>query len=134
MRVINLVVIHCSDSDIQAHDNIETVRGWHVNERGWKDIGYHYFISKDGAVHLGRDEQTIGAHVSGHNSRSIGICLSGRDEFTFRQFRTLEKLVKNICQRYALTKQDVLAHHDLDPDKTCPNFDVHKLVSGWDWH
>jgi len=134
MRVIDLIVVHCSDSDIPAHDNIETVREWHVKERGWRDIGYHYFISKDGILHPGRAEETAGAHVSGHNSRSIGICLSGRTGFTREQFESLEKLLKDICNRYALEKKDILAHNDLDPMKSCPNFDLHKLIASWDWH
>jgi N-acetylmuramoyl-L-alanine amidase len=134
MRSIKLVVVHCSDSDIKAHDNIETIRGWHVKERGFSDVGYHYFISKDGKVHSGRPEETVGAHAVRHNSGSIGVCLSGRREFTAEQFGALEILLKDICFRYALGKQDIVAHNDLDPSKTCPNFDVHKLISSWEWH
>lgn len=125
--------MHCSDSDILAHDNIETIREWH-HERGFSDVGYHYFINKTGAVLSGRTEDTIGAHVRGHNSGSIGICLSGRHEFTREQFIALEALVKDVCKRHDLGKQDILAHHDLDAGKTCPNFDVHEVVSGWAWH
>jgi N-acetylmuramoyl-L-alanine amidase len=134
MRDINLIVVHCSDSDIPAHDNIETVRRWHVEERGWSDIGYHFFITKDGNVHVGRSEDTVGAHVAGHNRRSIGICLSGQHLFTDNQFRSLEGLLKHLCEKYKIEKKDILAHHDLQPAKTCPNFDLHKLLSSWDWH
>lgn len=134
MRVIDLIVIHCSDSDMPAHDNIETVKSWHVKERGWKDIGYHYFISKDGGLHQGRDEETIGAHVSGFNTRSVGICLSGRHEFTAEQFRELEILCIDLTQRYGLSKSDILGHCELDHAKTCPNFDFKKLLSSWEWH
>lgn len=134
MRKINLIVVHCSDSDIPAHDNVETVRRWHVQERGFSDIGYHYFIDKGGHVYPGRTEDTIGAHVKGHNSRSIGICLSGRTEFTDDQFQALEVLLKDICHRYSLEKKDILGHRDLQPAKTCPNFDVHEKISKWDRH
>lgn len=133
MRVINLVVIHCSDSDIPSHDNIDTIRKWH-HERGWKDIGYHYFIDKTGNVYTGRLEEHIGAHVKGYNSRSIGICLSGRDKFTDEQFRSLERLSLDILKRYGLSKLDVLAHCDLDAFKTCPNFDLESLVATWKWN
>lgn len=133
-RKINWIVVHCSDSDVPAHDNIETLRGWHVNENGWSDIGYHYFIDKRGNVHTGRSEDIKGSHVRGHNSGSIGVCLSGRHEFTAEQFRSLEKLLKDICKRHELSKQDILAHNDLDGSKTCPNFDVHALISSWEWH
>lgn len=143
MRKINLIVVHCSDSDIKAHDNIETVRSWHT-ERGFigpdgvegthDDIGYHYFITKNGDVHTGRPEDSVGAHVAGHNSRSIGVCLSGRKLFTDDQFRSLEKLLKELCKKYSLAKTDILEHNDLDKGKTCPNFDLHSKLASWDWH
>lgn len=157
-RKIHWVVVHCSDSDIPTHDNIDTVRQWHTLPKmpleiakkihegllpkteahkygnGWTDIGYHYFISKDGAVHTGRSEDTIGSHVRGHNSGSLGICLSGRNEFTKEQFVALEALLKDICLRHELFKQDILGHRDLDPHKACPNFDIHGLISSWSWH
>lgn len=133
MRVINLVVIHCSDSDIKAHDNPETINEWHI-ARGFSSIGYSYFIDKGGNVHTGRPEEEIGAHCRGFNTRSIGICLSGRHEFTDVQFQSLEVLVKDICKRYAIEKSDIVGHCELDAKKTCPNFDVHALVSKWEWH
>lgn len=131
MRKIDLIVVHCSDSDIPSHDNIETIRKWHVNERGWSDIGYHYFITKDGTVHTGRPLNIAGAHVRGYNSRSIGICLSGRNGFTDEQFKSLERLCRELVSKFNLTKLDILAHHDLDKGKTCPNFKVGELVATW---
>lgn len=132
MRGVDLVVIHCSDSDHAHHDNIKIIENWH-KERGFKKIGYHYVITKDGKIHQGREEQEIGAHAQGYNKRSIGICLTGKNKFTEAQFETLEKLVKDICERYAIQKQDVLAHNELNPDKTCPNFDLHHEISKWNW-
>lgn len=158
MRKINLIVVHCSDSDVPSHDNIDTIRGWHTLPKmpkdvaegikngklqkseaykygnGWSDVGYHFFIAKTGDVFHGRSEHTVGAHVAGFNSRSIGICLSGRNGFTSNQFLALGVLVKDLCEKYDIEKKDVLAHHDLQPAKTCPNFDLHKLMSSWNWH
>lgn len=134
MRAINLIIIHCSDSDAPAHDNIETIRKWHVEERGWKDIGYNYFIDKRGALHPGRPEEEAGSHCRGYNSRSIGICLSGKHKFTPEQFPVLEVLLIDLCSRYGLEKKDILAHCDLDPSKTCPNFDLHSWLSSLNWH
>jgi len=31
------------------------MRRWHVDDRGWDDVGYYYFIKKDGTVQPGRD-------------------------------------------------------------------------------
>lgn len=131
MRPIDLIVVHCSDSDVQAHDNIETIRTWHVKENGWSDIGYNFFIPKDGNVHIGRDEEFAGAHVRGFNRRSIGVCLSGKKLFTDAQFHSLGELCKGLMIKYGISKDRVVGHCDLDPLKTCPNFDLKKLVDSW---
>jgi N-acetylmuramoyl-L-alanine amidase len=132
-RTIHWIVIHCSASSLPAHDNIETITQWHL-ERGFRTCGYHYFIKSDGTVQIGRNENERGAHVAGHNTASIGICLSGEHKFTDAQFKSLETLLKDICKRHDLEKQDILGHFELDNKKTCPNFDVHKWLSGLNWH
>ena len=124
MRKINKIIVHCSDSDVKAHDDISVIKGWHVNERGWSDVGYHFFIKKDGAVQKGRELATVGAHVKGHNSDSIGICLAGRHNFTTAQFDTLKVLLYDLTHQFLLTTNDVYGHRDFDKHKTCPNFDV----------
>lgn len=146
---INKIIIHCSASDDPGHDNLEAIKDLHTsppskvfkwgkyttNGRGWSDVGYHFFISKNGVLFNGRPENIIGAHARGHNRDSIGICLSGeRNLPTAEQGKTLEKICKDLCKRYALSKMDIIGHKDLDNKKTCPNFDVHELVSSWDWH
>lgn len=145
MRKINKLVIHCSDSDNPKHDNVETIRKWHT-ERGFigpdgiegteDDIGYHYIITQDGKVHPGRDERNIGAHVKGHNSDSIGICLTGgkRTVANEAQKESLEILLINLCTKYNLSKMDILAHNDLDKNKTCPIFDLHGYLAKLSWH
>lgn len=128
MRKIDSIVIHCSDSDVPSHDNIETVRKWHVEERGWSDVGYHYFIRKNGDVHTGRPEHIAGAHVAGHNSRSIGVCLSGRHRFDGVQFESLRQLVKLLQEKYNIPDENIYGHRDLFNGKTCPNFDVKEIL------
>lgn len=124
MRKINKIIVHCSDSDYSHHDDISVIRDWHVNERGWSDVGYHFFIKKDGTVQKGRDLATVGAHVEGHNSDSIGICLGGRHNFTTKQFYALKVLLYDLTHQFFLTTNDVYGHRDFDKNKTCPNFDV----------
>ena len=145
MRKIDLIVVHCSATDETHQDSIEAVRELHISNtskkfkwgpydtfgKGFSDIGYHYLITKDGTVHTGRPLGIAGAHVRGYNSRSIGICLSGRDGFTPEQFRSLERLCRELVSKFNLTKLDILAHHDLDKGKTCPNFKVSELVATW---
>lgn len=131
MRNINLIIVHCSDSDIPGHDNIETIRKWHIEENGWSDVGYHYFITKDGEVHSGRSLERAGAHCKGFNKSSIGICLSGRNEFTEEQFQSLRDIIKDeLIPNLGLSIIDILGHRDLNKGKSCPNFDVQEILRG----
>ena len=120
-RKINLIVWHCSDSDNPNHDNVETITKWHI-ERGFATIGYHFLITKDGRVHKGRDLDAIGAHVKGHNSRSIGICLTGKGKFSKEQKTALKELTERLLESYNLDWSNVKLHNELDVNKTCPNF------------
>jgi hypothetical protein len=58
-------------------EKVAEVRRWHVQDRGWKDIGYHFLIDRDGTVAKGRPVEQVGAHTMDHNVGSIGISLFG---------------------------------------------------------
>lgn len=126
MRDINLIVIHCSDSDHLHHDNVSAIRKWHVEENGWSDIGYHYFIQKSGRLNICRPISVKGAHVKAYNSTSIGVCLSGKDikRFTSAQLDTLDSLLLNLIRIFDLDVFDVVGHCELDKNKTCPNISI----------
>ena len=49
----------------------------YINVMHWAGIGYHYYITKDGTIWASRPDCTVGAHASGGNSDSIGICFEG---------------------------------------------------------
>lgn len=51
------------------------LRGWrnyHVNGRGWSDIGYQYGIDQAGRIWSLRGDR-VGAHTAGHNSTTVGV-------------------------------------------------------------
>lgn len=127
MREINLITLHCSDSDIPEHDNVETIDRWH-KQRGWKGIGYHWYIDKKGGLWSGRAESEVGAHAAGYNENSIGICLGGRNSFTEEQFERCASIVASMLDRYNLDIKDVVGHNELNPEKTCPNFPIENVI------
>lgn len=61
----------------------EGIRNYHVNERGWRDIGYHLGIGPDSSLWLLRPVTMTGAHSTGYykgnavNYCSIGIAMIG---------------------------------------------------------
>lgn len=77
MRKINDLIVHCAATYDTMDIGVKEIRKVHVDENGWKDIGYHFVIRRDGTVEKGRDVSVIGAHVLNHNANSIGICLAG---------------------------------------------------------
>ncbi len=141
-RRTDYIVVHCSatppDSDIGA-DEIDQ---WH-RDRGWDGIGYHAVIRRDGEVEFGRHFDEAGAHVQGHNFRSVGVCMVGgidddgeaENNFTEEQFESLRDTVVFLKRAYPHAR--ILGHRDLSPDldgdgvieehewvKDCPSFDV----------
>ncbi len=75
-RPITEIVIHCSATGDDYDYPIDSIVKSH-RMRGFRAIGYHYYITKDGVVHKGRDLKVKGAHVSGHNATTIGVCYEG---------------------------------------------------------
>ena len=53
MRKINHIVVHCSATPEGKDYSIDTIRKWHT-DRGWRDIGYHAVVYRNGEVHQGR--------------------------------------------------------------------------------
>lgn len=133
LRKIKTIILHCSDSDVPAHDNIEAIREWHT-ERGFvgpdgvegthDDVGYHFFVTRGGLVMSGRSEDQVGAHAQGHNAYSIGICFSGKmfKDFKSNQFGAGRRLVEKLLKKYGLSKSDVKLHREFNKGKSCPNF------------
>ena len=72
-RRIDLIVIHCSATRATQRYTVDDCRRDH-RARGFADIGYHYYITRDGVVHAGRPLYMVGAHATGYNAYSIGIC------------------------------------------------------------
>jgi N-acetylmuramoyl-L-alanine amidase len=88
------VVIHHSATS--PNTKAESIKRYHVEERGWDDIGYHWIIEADGRIVQGRSESTVGAHAlnpkPSRNQTHIGICVIGNDQFSAKQYLALRGL------------------------------------------
>ena len=115
---IKYITIHCSDSDVKAHDDIQVIDKWH-RLNGFKKVGYNYFLTKSGKIQTGRGEGEVLAHAKGHNKGHIAICLSGRKEFNDAQHFNLINLINNIMSRHDIER--IYYHNELNKYKTCPN-------------
>ncbi len=128
-RTINAVIVHCTASDVPEHDRKmrEYIWKWHVEENGWKSWGYHFGIKKNGEIVTLRPLNIAGAHCKGHNKATIGIVLSGMNDFSEAQFESLRRLLKEIYKDYNLTSDNVFPHSYFC-DKKCPNFDLRRVI------
>lgn len=79
--VTHLIVHHQgAAASTTSSDWAAKVRGiwnYHVNDRGWSDIGYNYLIAPNGVIFEGRGDNVLGAHFSGMNGGTMGVCLLG---------------------------------------------------------
>lgn len=130
MRPINEIIIHCTGTIPDDTTTVESIRHYHVTHNGWKDIGYHYVIYRDGSIHQGRPVDVQGAHCEGHNQRSIGICYVGgldsnkkpKDTRTVAQMAALRQLVKSLKTVFPTISK--VSGHNQYSSKACPCFNV----------
>ena len=127
-RDVDRVFLHCSASDKPAHDDIAVIRDWHVNGNGWDDVGYHYFIRKDGIVEAGRPLEMTPAAQAGHNTATIAICLHGlaKERFTKAQYRSLIALTGETHHAYG--GMITFHGHTEVSAKSCPVFDYRSVL------
>ena len=134
------IVIHCSATQPSMDIGATKIREWHTKPRpagrGWRDIGYHGVIRRDGTFEKGRNLDQVGAHVRYHNDHSIGICMVGgvdasnkpESNFTKEQYETLRIKVKEWLREYPGC--EVVGHHDLYDGKACPSFNAKEWWNG----
>ncbi|USY19735.1 peptidoglycan-binding domain-containing protein [Nocardiopsis exhalans] len=55
------------------------IQNFHMDTRGWADVGYNFLVDQAGNVYEGRGWLVVGAHAAPHNTSHIGVCFIGRD-------------------------------------------------------
>ncbi|GAB4213145.1 MAG: hypothetical protein OHK0013_36740 [Sandaracinaceae bacterium] len=68
---------HTVTGSTDPRRQVRGIQAFHMNSRGWCDIGYHFLIGIDGTIYEGRPLHLLGAHVGGNNSGNIGISFVG---------------------------------------------------------
>ena len=145
MRKIDEVIIHCTATrpawmaGAKTSEKVAEVKRWHVKDRGWSDIGYHFLIDRDGTVAKGRPVSRTGAHVKGHNTGTIGVSLFGghgataddlfADHFTPAQDKALRRMLKDMQSIYGPVK---ISGHNEYAAKGCPGFKVQEWLRSKD--
>ena len=128
-RFVDTTWVHCSASDNPQHDNIATIRRWHL-DRGFNDVGYHWVILKSGQVIPGRTPERMPAAQKGHNKRALAVCVTGKRIFSPAQFESLNVLADVIEVAYDDQQIRFRGHCEVS-SKLCPVFD-YRAVLGLD--
>ena len=123
------IVVHCAATKASMDIGLTEIRKWHVQGNGWRDVGYHYIIRRNGEVELGRSIRDTGAHAAGYNHKSVGLCMVGgmaednsaENNFTPHQWVALIMEVKKLSETYPDAK--IIGHNEIS-EKECPSFDV----------
>ena len=135
MRDLKRIILHCAATPEGREVSVDTIRKWHTDPppqgNGWSDIGYHYVIHIDGLTEIGRPVSIQGAHVSGENEDSIGVCYVGgvdkdlnpEETMTVEQEISFVELVKSL--RLTFGYLSVHGHNEYS-SKACPSFSVEK--------
>lgn len=131
----NYIVVHCSATKPSMdYVDAETIREWHVRDNGWRDIGYHSVILRNGVIEEGRDYNDTGAHVKGYNHESVGVCLvGGLSQYDEPEFNFTKKQLKSLKRELQWLKTlfpeaMIVGHNELSNTKACPSFKVRKWL------
>lgn len=134
---VKFLVLHCSATRCNQDYSVEQLRRDHKS-RGFYDVGYHFYIRKDGTMTQHRFLLEVGAHARPFNRCSIGICYEGRlneqaQPCDTRTPEQTERIVDVLSRLHRLfPKAKIVGHRDLPgtTPKECPCLDAHALF-GW---
>ncbi|XP_069701746.1 peptidoglycan-recognition protein LE-like [Periplaneta americana] len=114
---------------------VRTMQSYHIESKGWDDIGYSFLVGGDGSVYVGRGWDTQGSFAYGYNNRSIGIAFIG----TFinevpvpKQIAAGLQLIQEGVQLGKLAKDyKVMAHRQLSATES-PGLAFYEIIKTWD--
>ncbi len=125
---VRFIVIHCSATRSDRDYTVEQLLRDH-KARGFRTVGYHFYIRKDGSLSQHRGLLEVGAHARGFNRCSLGVCYEGgldpagrpADTRTPQQRTALQELLRKLHRLFPHAM--ILGHCDLPGvRKSCPCF------------
>lgn len=145
-KSIQYLVIHCTATPEGREVSADEIRRWHTAPppagRGWKQVGYTDMVHLDGRVErlVNNNEDTnvdpweVTNGAAGYNSVSRHIVYVGgcdkegkpKDTRTAEQREALKRYVEDFHARFPQIR--IVGHHELNPGKACPSFDVGKWL------
>ena len=120
------LIIHHSAGQTTSSDFAAVVLAYwdyHVNSNGWADIGYNWLVDPNGVLYKGRawksetEENVLGAHNSGKNGNTAGICFIGNYVSNIPSEIGLNKTAEIsafLCNKYGIDPLGTSYHAGID--------------------
>jgi N-acetylmuramoyl-L-alanine amidase len=139
IAAIELVVIHCTELPDLADARVAGERVLYASGTG--NSG-HFYIDRDGQVHVWVPLDRVAHHVRGHNARAVGIELVNRgrypdwlashsqqmdEPYTAAQIAALRGLLQRL-QAGLPNLREIAGHEDLDTERVAASDDPDKQV------
>ncbi|XP_022121529.1 uncharacterized protein LOC110997597 isoform X2 [Pieris rapae] len=113
---------------------VRSIQTFHIESRGWFDIGYNFLVGGDGSVYYGRGWDYIGSHTLYYNKYSIGIAFIGTFNTIVpskRQVEACQRLIKLGVKLGKIAKDyKLLAHRQL-MSTLSPGDTVFNIIKTW---
>ncbi|MDD5627423.1 MAG: peptidoglycan recognition family protein [Elusimicrobia bacterium] len=119
----------------EAAAEMRFIQDFHINGRGWIDVGYHFVISPTGHVFEGRPEGVVGAHVLNHNTGNVGASFMGNyqppatGEPAAEALSAFVALGRRLVSDHRIPAEKVQAHRDLG-SSDCPGDTLYAKLPG----
>lgn len=134
------IILHHSLTKDSGTVSWGAIRKYHTQDKGWRDIGYHFGIEDVGGhyeMFAGRMPDEAGAHCTqqGMNRKSVGICCVGNFDVIeppYEQLMSCLKLVRYLSAAWGIKTDNVLGHREVALDgRSCPGrlFDMGEFRS-----
>lgn len=118
-------IVHYSEGP--TSQTVRQIQDFHMDGRGWSDVGYNFLVDVKGRIYEGRGWLVVGAHAPDHNSSGIGVCMIGRDgDATPAAKKAIRWLYDEACRRKG-GKLKMLGHRDVYAT-SCPGNELYAWV------
>lgn len=111
------------------------IQTFHVESRGWGDIGYNFLVGGDGSIYVGRGWDIEGAHTKGFNMDSVCFAFVG----TFntikpprRQLVAVQKMIVEGVKLKKLKADYALYGHRQFMSTLSPGSALYEIIQKWD--
>lgn len=110
------------------------IQTYHMESRGWDDIGYNFLVGGDGNGYEGRGWNKQGAHTKGFNTKSICIAFIGTFNKIIppnRQLRAAQQIIEMGLKLKKLDPNFRLYGHRQLMASESPGTALYEIITKW---